>query len=201
MNTFSGMGIEAFPLCWPAGWLRARIRKNSAFRATFPRAREELFRELRLLGVEKFNTIISSNIPVRRDGLPYATSPNPRDPGVAVYFRYKNKPMVFACDQYELALDNLIAIAKTIEAMRGIKRWGASEMLERSFSGFAALPPPRSKDERQWWEILEVPKFASREEIKSAWLRLAKEKHPDKGGSAEEMAKINQAYEQGMRSR
>jgi hypothetical protein len=137
MTDQSFKDISVFPLTWPVGWTRTETKKRSAFRTTFGKARDELFRELKLLGVNDWNVILSSNIPVRRDGLPYSGQANPDDPGIAVYFRYKEKPMVlFACDTYINAVDNLWAITKSIEALRGIKRWGASDMLERSFTGF-----------------------------------------------------------------
>lgn len=193
--TFKEMGIDSFPLCWPTGWKRSQSHKRSKFVATFGRARDQAIHELKLLGVSDYNVIISSNIPLRRDGLPYANTANPHDPGIAVYFRFKNKPMVLACDQYHLATDNIHAIAKTIEAMRGIQRWGASEMMERSFTGFQALPPPK----RNWWEILGVTKEAGQSEIKAAYYKMAEKHHPDRGGSVEIMARINNAYEEACR--
>ena len=194
-QTFKEMGVNSFPLSWPEGWKRAAARGRSQFRTPFARARSELFHELSLLGCPDWNVILSSNIPLRRDGLPYAGQANPEDPGVAVYFRLKNKPMVFACDQYITATDNLYAITKTIEALRGIKRWGASDMMERSFSGFAALPPAKSEVKMEWWEVLGVLKNATPEQIKVRWKTLAYEFHPDREGGSEVMMKrINAAY-------
>jgi hypothetical protein len=70
--------------------------------------------------------ILSTNIPLRNDGLPYANSREPNDPGVAVYFRYQKRDLCFACDAYTSVRENAYAIAKTVEALRGIERWGAS---------------------------------------------------------------------------
>lgn len=192
--TFKELGIDSFPLCWPVGWKRTAARGRSQFRTSFVKAREQLFSELKLLGCPNFNVILSSNIPLRKDGLPYAGQANPTDPGFAVYFRLKDKPMVFACDQYIAATDNLYAIVKSIEALRGIKRWGASDMMERSFTGFQALPPAKNS----WWEILGVAQTATANEIRDAWRELAKQNHPDRGGSVDKMSKINNAYQDGM---
>jgi hypothetical protein len=192
--TFKEMGIDAYPLCWPEGWKRSATRKRSKFKAAFGFARDSLFRELKLLGVRDYNVIISSNIPLRRDGIPYAGQSNPKDPGIAVYFRLKDKPMVLACDQYLDATDNLYAITKTVEALRGIERWGASDMMERSFTGFQALPPAQSQ---KWWKILNVKESSTLDEVKTSYRDLARVYHPDKmGGSTEMMAKINHAYEE-----
>lgn len=45
------------------------------------------------------------------------------------------------------------------------------------------------------WEILGVPRNASRAEIKRAWRRRAFELHPDRGGDVEEFKKVLEAYE------
>jgi len=45
-------------------------------------------------------------------------------------------------------------------------------------------------------EVLQLPPFISREDIKKQYRFLARKHHPDKGGEAEQMEKINQAYTQ-----
>jgi hypothetical protein len=196
MSTFKEQGIDSYPLCWPSGWKRESYRKKSKFTTTFERARVQLFKELKLLGVGDWNVVLSTNLPLRRDGMPYANLANPQDPGVAVYFRYKDKPMAFACDQYQKVHENLYAISKTIEAIRGIERWGASDMMERTFTGFAALPPPQAKVKRQWWQVLGVSDRATADEARAAWRALAFKNHPDRGGSDAAMSEINRAYEE-----
>lgn len=201
MPTFKEMGIDSFPLCWPPGWRRAGARKSSKFKASFAPSRDQLFRELKLLGCPNYNVILSSNIPLRKDGIPYAGQANPQDPGFAVYFSLNNKPMVFACDQYKTATDNLWAIAKSIEALRGIKRWGASDMMERSFTGFAALPPSTDpKPKFKWWKVLNFNgPIVSKEQIQERWKSLATIHHPDRGGDPSMMAEINAARDEGLR--
>ena len=124
--------------------------------------------------------ILSTNVPLRNDGLPRANMPNPSDPGVAVYFNYKKHNLVFGCDKYFRVMDNVYAIAKTIEAMRGIERWGASDMMERAFAGFKALP---EKGSQAWREVLEIPAEAlvTRQVIEDKFRALVKEHHPDAG--------------------
>ena len=187
---------EAFPLQWPAGWSRTSSRENSRFETTFGRVRDELVNELRLMGASM--PVISTNLPLRRDGLPRADSGYISDPGVACYFLYKGKPMVFACDRWKRVEDNLQAVKKTIEAIRGIKRWGVSDMLERAFTGFQALPAPTK--EIGWREVLGFTANSrpSPEAVKNSYRNLANQFHPDKGGSHEKMLAINNAYSQGM---
>jgi DnaJ-class molecular chaperone len=67
-------------------------------------------------------------------------------------------------------------------------------MLERAFTGFAALPP-KGGTERPWWEVLGVTEHAPADVVKAAYRRLAAEHHPDRGGDQDKMAQLNRAYE------
>ena len=46
-----------------------------------------------------------------------------------------------------------------------------------------------------WHETLGVPPNAEAGAIRRAWARLAHAHHPDKGGTQEQMARLNSAYE------
>lgn len=183
--------IEAYPLTWPLGRPRTKWPEQSNFDVTLGRAIQDVRKEVNLLGGR--DLIISSNLPMRRDGLPYANSSQPDDRGVAVYFRYKGKPMCFACDRWKRVEDNMRAIAKTIDALRGIARWGTGDMIQQAFTGFVALPAPTA-----WWQTLGLTgPHASRDEIDSAHRRLIMEHHPDRGGNVEKAAEINRARDIG----
>lgn len=52
----------------------------------------------------------------------------------------------------------------------------------------------KSKKTKDPYKILNVNKNASGKDIKSAYRKLASEKHPDKGGNTEEFAEINEDY-------
>lgn len=188
--------IESYPLHWPVGWKRLgnfAYRDPSRFTIkSFAKLRDGLIHEVELLGGK--NIILSSNLPLRRDGLPYSKFSQPKDPGVAVYFNLKKKSMVFACDQYPKVEENMHSVRKTIQAIRGIKRWGASDMLERAFAGFQALDAPKKEE---WWEILGVSENITINELENAKRNKARIHHPDVGGTNEMMAKINKAYDDG----
>lgn len=184
---------EAYPLAWPIGRPRTKRPERSRFDVTFARARDELFRELDLMGARY--AVLSTNISLRRDGLPYANQPEPDDRGAAIYFEWKSRQMCFACDRWDRTRDNIQAIRHTISALRGIERWGTGDMLAAAFVGFEALPPP---SEKGWWDVLGVARNADRDTIKTAFREKAMERHPDSGGTNTMMAELNLAYREAM---
>ncbi len=187
--------IEAYPLQWPAGWKRSQFRSVAQFHTQFGAARDHLFRELARMSARA--PILSTNIPLRNDGLPYANFSQPSDPGAAIYFQLKGRPMVFACDRWNKVTDNVQAIRLTVGALRGIERWGASDMLERAFAGFAQLPAPLTGGV-PWREVLGVDGRSSLEEARRRRNLLAGIYHPDTGVSPDQtkMAEVNAAYSQ-----
>ena len=200
------MTIDAYPLHWPVGRSRTRWRETSKFKTTFARARDDIVREVALLidtnvrYMRQGDVIISTNIPLRNDGLPYANYRKPDDPGVAVYFTYRKRQMCFACDRWNRIEDNMQAVCKTIEALRGIARWGTGDMLEAAFTGFAALPAPSRQG--GWREVLGISESHNWtiDRVREEYRRLASIHHPDRGGSAEKMAELNAAWEQAQQA-
>lgn len=169
--------ITAYPLQWPFGRPRAKSREHARFDrdVSFGRVRDEMYAELSRFGAS--SVVISSNVALRLDGIPRSGQPQPDDSGVAVYFTIKKNPHVIACDRYFKVEHNLRAIAKTIEAQRGILRWGAVTA-EQIFAGFKALPNA-------------TPQFANVDEAQ-AWLNslggytaAVRRFHPDSNGGIE----------------
>ncbi len=189
------VSIESYPLCWPDGYPRAKYPVRSRFGAgTLAQVRALLDHEIRLLGGSEI--IISTNMPTRQDGGVYSNAKEPADSGVAVYFKRRGESVVLCCDRWRTVRENTRAIALSVAAMRGLDRWGVSEILSRIFKGFAALPAPATAEE--WWRVLNVEPAATREEIKVRYRELIAEAHPDRGGSTELAAQINTAYEKAM---
>jgi hypothetical protein len=182
--------ITAHPLCWPINKPRTKIQVSGSLRTSFVTARNEIVHEVRKLGGTSL--VISTNITLRRDGLPYAAIRQPDDTGVAVYFNYKNKQMCFACDRWIKVESNIQAIAKTISALRGIARWGTGDMMEAAFTGFSALPSPNQS--KNWREILGNAKTLDEAEYSYRLQRSIH--HPDKGGNAQTFHEIRKAWEE-----
>lgn len=187
--------IEAYPLHWPDGWpRRSRHQRNSSkYEVTFLKARDELVRELGLGRCK--HVVVSTNVPLRRDGIPLAGQREPEDPGVAVYWTDKNgKPRVIACDVWRTVRENLRAVGLAYASLRQIERTGASELLERAFQGFARLPAAAD-----CWSILGISgPGAPRAAIDARFRELALQYHPDRGGDANTFKRITEAYHQAI---
>lgn len=184
------MDPQPRPLAWPEGRPRtpAGARKTSRFDVSHNQACANLFAQIRQLGGGR--AVISTDMELRRDGLPYAGQ-RVDDTGAAVYFMHKGRWVAFACDRWDRLACNIHAIAKTIEALRGIARWGTGDMLDVAIQGFVALPPPAPK--RKWWDVLGVQPGAPIEVIEASYRALAKKAHPDKGGEATAWAELEAA--------
>lgn len=199
------MKAEKYPLQWPLGYPRERYPSRSRFgNKPFGKTRDEIFRQLKLMlsWRDRDNVILSTNVPLKNDGYPYANYRQPEDKGVAVYFRYQDSDIVICCDKWDRIEDNMWAVAKTIESMRAIDRWGVSDFMKRSFTGFNALPPKQSdKPKREWWIVFrysQKPGTATWDwsGVQAQYKSLAKQLHPDVGGSVEKFQELNQAYEE-----
>lgn len=148
------------------------------------------------------NLIVSTNIPIRQDGLLYSDWMKRKidDPGVAIYFKYNGKEISMCCDQYLSVWENIYALGKGVEALRGMERWGVSEFLDRAFTGFKELPYSTEAVAIGWWKILEVSHDASKEQVIDAYRTLSKKYHPDnqKTGNSEKFIQVKAAYDQAM---
>jgi len=215
------MTITAFPLAWPPGWKRtadeARIAgrfgttKQSSVGSwksvqgiTVSAATQRLRAELERMAVRGDDLVLSTNLKLRLDGLPRSDQAQPADPGAAVYWNdpWTGAPRCMAIDRYTKVEMNIAALAATIEAMRSIERHGGAIVLERAFTGFAALPAPIVAGmRRDWWLVLELEtRSPTADEINAAYRRLASKHHPDRaGGDAVRMAELNQARDEALK--
>jgi hypothetical protein len=194
--------ITACPLAWPLGWRRTEPgkAKRSKYEVTFEKAYEDLLAALRRMGAS--GVVVSTNIPLRRDGAPYMSNvAEPMDRGVAVYWTEAKTraPRVMACDAWLTVRENVRGIGLTLEALRAIERSGATELLERAYTGFTALP---TTAQRHWSDVLNVSREATLEDIDAAYKTAVKlVTHPDRGGNHEAWVAINCARDQARAER
>lgn len=175
---------SAYPLQWPAGWPRtdALKREPGKFRCTVAGALEELRRQLTLMGAK--SVVLSSNYTLGTSNLV--------DPGVCVYFQREGLDLAIPCDRWRRIEANIKAIALTVEALRGMDRWGAKHMIRAMFSGFKLLPAGASRSP-EWWKVLGCDPHTPTERVLELHRQLMKRIHPDVGGSHIEALNANEA--------
>jgi hypothetical protein len=194
--------IPAYPLQWPTGWPRTASldRRIGMFKMPAGKTRYLLSRELELLGAQ--DVVVSSNIMVRADGMPYARQPQVDDPGVVLYFMLDGAEVSIPCDRWSSVDANLRAIGMAIEAIRGMERWGTGQMVKAAFRGFAALPASASsgtpvRPHRAWWDVLQVSRDAPKDLVTVAYKLARRNAHPDMNGGSEELFnEVQQAYKE-----
>jgi hypothetical protein len=186
------MAATAFPLTWPSQFPRKQYREGGAFKTGLPAALKNVQDSLRKFAVDSGKRIeglvISSNVTLGVN--------RPADPGVAVWFTWDGLQVCIAVDRYSSVESNLQAIHHIIEARRVELRHGTLALVRATFTGFAALPAPAGSN---WWDVLSLPRDADAAAINAAWRRLSSQHHPDRGGSAEQMALINTARDAALK--
>jgi hypothetical protein len=142
---------------------------------------------------------------IRLDGQIRANA-RPGSPAVAVSFEPKDGPLLFVCGRFDHWQDNVRAIAKGLEALRMVDRYGITQSDEQ-YRGFRALPsgvpmpaPKMTLEDAARFLILHgdcpttVEKMLSgKGAVDVAYRRAAKKLHPDAGGDAELFTKATEA--------
>jgi hypothetical protein len=190
------------PLDWAGQATPAAARKQATFKATYPATLGLLVREAEKLGAHEL--VLQVDIAeryIRTDGLPYANAKYGSNPGVIVSFDSAHGPLRYATDAYTEWQDNLRAIALALKALRDVDRYGVSKRGEQ-YTGWKALPSGSapvfaSADEAHRWMYAKVLQAGSRNPppltARGMYRVLAKQFHPDAGGSAEDWDRLNVA--------
>lgn len=177
------------PLVWPKGQPRTEKPIRSQFAdPSVPKALKKLDHELTLMGALSMR--ISADLPIGRSGQ-YLTAWNRHDDhGVVVSWTLKSgATYTLANDNFDNPSDNLWGIALSIEAMRGLKRWGGDRLVEMAFSGAKSLPQHGSSSGP-------FDDLNTKKEIDARYYELAKTYHSDHGGTDEMMAELNSKRQQ-----
>jgi hypothetical protein len=206
--------LESNPLQWPVGRPRTPIAKRERARfhrridvesktkpgthykqkvsTTVHQGLALVRKELSMLWAT--DIAITTNLPTRLDGLPYASAREPDDCAAAVYFRLKSGVHCLACDRWDRLADNLCAIGHHIHAIRNQDRWGVGDVAA-AFAGYKALPAMDAA--KTWWAILGfLTPPLDRETVEKKWRERIAAAHPDAGGSSNQAAEINAAWDQ-----
>ncbi len=194
----------AYPLQWPMDQKRtpAYQRERGTFKGSLAGATSHLVMEVDRLvhgRVTRYHStlILSTNLQVRLDGFPRSGQKEPDDPGVAAHFKDKNgRLMCLACDRYDKVWKNVVAITKTIEALRGIERWGSKQMFDRAFTGFAALPMHGTHTGSSWRGALKITAAnPTLDEVKDSYKRIVRELYYNGDDKDETLRYLHEAME------
>jgi len=187
--------VKRYPLEWPIGWKRTTgvWRRIGRFKSggtwiTVVAATSRLEYELERIGAKQ--PTLSTNVSLRLDGRPRSDE-KPADPGAAIYFSFRGKATVLACDTYTEVADNIAALAAHLEALRAIERYGVGS-LEQALAGYKALPADSAADWRAVFGFA-ATSAPSLDDVDKAFKAAARAKHPDAGGTDVEMAHLNRA--------
>lgn len=174
-------------------WLRpAGTRKRSRFESNWTSTITVLGREIDLLGGRE--VVIEVDVreeDIRNDGMLRANARS-ESPAVVVAFESLHGPMLYRCDALygrgsgQLGWQqNVRAIALTLEALRAVSRYGATETGQQ-YTGYKALPSAPSDV-----ESFTSPNVAAEylrgfarpgDTLDVAWRAARRKTHPDHNG-------------------
>lgn len=189
---------------WPGERTKEWERKRAQFRSSWSKNMKDLERELRFLGVK--SVVFEADTDesqIRLDGMLRADA-KVRSPGIIVSFESKHGPLRYPCDAFTRWEDNLRAICLALESLRRVDRYGVTKNAEQ-YRGWKALPgngiqEPGLQSAMDAAYFLSDYSDAKADDIVSspvlidaAYKRAAMKLHPDRGGSAQEFAKLEQA--------
>ena len=197
---------------WP--YPRTKERRTSPFRAGYARTLQDMERELDHLGAR--TVVIQAECTdddIRQDGR-IRSSARMRGPGIIISFQSKHGPLSYPCDTYTEWTDNLRAIVLAMAALRAVDRYGVTKRGEQ-YRGWKQLPGGDGGGgggiQMAEWATVEdaalfllhaaeaMPPHSPRKIIddpaeRDRFFRIAARRlHPDVGGSAEQMSKVNRA--------
>lgn len=196
--------ITQLPVVWPGQPTPTWKRSRAPFKTIETKALALLEREVRMLGGK--NVEIAVDVEprmIRQDGMLYANA-RPKSPGVILSFDTKQGRLAFPCDRFAYFWSNIDAIARSLEDLRRVDRYGVQQ--GKQYTGFKALPEKTGATltTAQAAEIIirEAGATSTRPgdllaNATSArdFIRLARNRaHPDRsGGAADRFAAVEEA--------
>lgn len=163
-----------------------------AYRLDVDKTWSETYRELAhcfsMWGVRHWSA--EANVPNTRTN---SRSLSTSERAVTVQFERNDRTVLLSLDTQISPAMNLRAIYLCLDDMRLIEKRGLSDVAQSAYLQLAAPEP-------SWTTLLGVPATATREGIEAAYRLKAHEKHPDRGGSDSEMAALNAARVEALKS-
>lgn len=181
---------------WP-GALTAR-RQRSNFSASWSATLSLLNSELRHLGARDRELLVAIRPEdFRLDGKPRANAKQ-QHPGVILSFDAKVGHLSYAVDTFDRWQDNVRGIAKSLEALRMVDRYGTTKHGEQ-YRGFLAIEATAAPagfatglDAAEWLRSWVGPAWDSRP-LKSVLREAQRTTHPDMSGDSATFHRVSLA--------
>lgn len=182
---------------WPGEKTPGYRRNRAPFKAHATKLWDLLDRELQKINAKDVSLSgYWRQRDFKRDGGVYADA-RPTEPGVILEFVRGKDRMRFACDKFPVWLDNVDAIARALEALRMVDRYGVTS--GRQYEGFKALPSTAGNGGEsaqsviaRWAGVDLATTVLTIEHVRRAKQRA----HPDAGGSYEAFIAVQQAAQE-----
>lgn len=195
---------------WPGQLLKPGERRSSQFRAKWSDTLELLDRELWNLNARA--VVLQMAVQpgqVRKDETGLLAHVRPEHPGIVLSFTGGKGALSYPCDTFVTWHDNARAIAKTLENLRAVDRYGVSKGGQQ-YTGWSQLPPgrpmagPMTREEAAAFIAehadplgripgMQTGLLAGRV-VEAAYRSAAKVLHPDSvGGSTEAFQRLQEA--------
>ena len=127
---------------------------------------------------------------IRNDGWIRAQA-KPEHPGVILSFESKHGPLSYPCDTFTEWKGNLRAIAKGLEDLRRLERYGITKTGQQ-YTGWKQIPATTSAETPE--SVLARVSGLSLKDVqadpKAAYRQAAKRTHPDSGGSDQAFSEV-----------
>lgn len=199
MSTFE-YRVKPLPAVWPGKATPMYQRKRPQFKTIWSRALDLLEREIHMLSGKNVEIAVDvDERHLRNDGQLRADA-RPRTPAVIVSFDARKERLAFPCDTFTFWQENVDAIARALEALRMVDRYGVQT--GKQYTGFKAIPASteatfttqaaaefiQGLTSVNVFEIMRV-----RDSAKSALRIAAAKAHPDSGGSSDQFNRVQLA--------
>lgn len=197
---------------WPDGYERTDPSDRESYPGDLQPTRKESFVSI----VDELEDWGATDVRINTASQHYADRPNiphqhdkPDDTSVIARFRRVDEPAdagyAIACDRWETQLENARAIALYARRMRLSERCGVTTA--SSTMSTARLPPGDEEDsddvivsgpprDESASDVLGVKEDAPDAAVRGAFRELSKDRHPDQGGSDEEMRRLISARDE-----
>lgn len=118
---------------------------------SWEQTRRELQYEVDQLSDSRYETDITIGVglteyDIRQDGAPRANARPMLHPGVEISFDSRYGRLTYATDAFTRWQDNVRAVAKGLEALRAVERWGVAKRGQQ-YAGFALLTAGPGKED------------------------------------------------------